>query len=146
MQILWLSSVRIDPREKIMGIFFHSGGIFLIVGVGTDIIEVARIEKAIRREKFMESVFTPAEREYCRTAEQFSARWAAKESVMKALGTGMRGGSFVEIEILHDAEGSPRVELRGNFARVAENIGVRKIHISLSHEKKFATAFCVLES
>ena len=119
---------------------------FVILGIGTDIIEIDRIAKSIQHENFLNHVFTQAERDYCRNPEQFAARWAGKESVMKALGTGMRGGSFNEIEILPDSNGRPKVNLKGNFAQVAENIGASKIHISLSHEKKFATAVCVLES
>lgn len=122
----------------------------MIMGIGTDIIETARIKKAIQNPRFVERVYTLSERDYCNSrgaqrAASFAARFAAKEAVAKAFGTGFFGGAFADIEILPDALGRPTVHLFAGFAALAEKNNVTKIHISLSHVREYATAVCALE-
>lgn len=122
----------------------------MIVGTGIDIAEVARLEKAIASEAFLDRVYTQAEIAYCRSrqkgaAASFAGRFAAKEAVMKALGTGMRGGSFQEIEIINDELGCPRLQLCGHFQQLAQEKGAKKFWVSISHERSYAVAQCILE-
>ena len=89
----------------------------MVIGIGCDIIEIVRIKKAVERASFSERVFTPEEREYCssrglQAAASYAARFAAKEAVLKALGTGLRGGSLQEISITNDALGKPQAGQR----------------------------------
>ena len=90
----------------------------MLIGVGCDVIEIARVQKAIERAAFVKRVFTPAEIAYCESrgkqaAASFAARFAAKEAVLKALGTGLRGGELTEIVITNDDLGKPDVQLYG---------------------------------
>lgn len=122
----------------------------LIVGIGTDIVEIARVKRAAAREAFLVRVYTEAERAYCESRgvqrmASYAARFAGKEAVMKALGTGLRGGTLHDIEILPDALGSPRVHLSGYFAQLARSRSVSKVWVSLSHSRAYATAQCVME-
>ena len=122
----------------------------MIVGIGTDIVEISRIKRAVAREAFVQRVFTPAEAEYCRSrgaamAASFAGRFAAKEAFMKALGTGLREGSLQEIEILNDELGCPYMELSGKFLEMAGKKDMAKCWISISHSREYATAQCVLE-
>ena len=116
-----------------------------------DIVEVARVEKAITREHFVQRVYTPAEIAYCRSrgkqaGQSFAARFAAKEAVLKAFGTGLRGGNLTDIEILPDDSGCPRVYLRGYFADLACDKGVNNIWLSLTHTREYGAAQCVMEA
>lgn len=122
----------------------------MLLGLGTDIIEIARMERAIRREAFVARVFTKAERAYCLQrgkgcAASYAARWAGKEAVLKAFGTGLRGGTLLDIEILPDALGAPEVHLFHYYARLAKERGVQRIYLSLSHAREYAVAQCILE-
>ena len=122
----------------------------MIVGVGTDIIEIGRVKKALTHERFRERVYTPDERKYCESrghqeAASFAARFAGKEAVMKAFGTDLRHGIFSDIEILPDVNGCPKVKLSNYFAKLAAAKHISKIHISLSHARDYASADCVLE-
>lgn len=124
----------------------------MIRGTGIDIIEVTRIRSMMRRHplRFVERVFTPAEREYCRrfrnAAERFAARFAAKEAAMKALGTGLSSGiAWTDIEVAHDGDGRPIILLTGEAARVASRLGIGRLHVSLSHVKDMAVASVVAE-
>ena len=114
----------------------------MIRGTGTDIIEIERIKKACLNKEFIEKIYTEDEiNEYIRRKENISylaGRFAAKEAVSKALGTGMRGISFKDIEILSDSLGKPFVNLKKDMGNI-------KIHISISHSKENAIAFCVIE-
>lgn len=121
----------------------------MLAGLGVDIIEVARIKKALNRwgERFLKRVFTPQEKRYCmRKAfpeQSLAARFAAKEAVMKALGTGLSGGiAWTDVEIVNNPQGKPEVK---PGRKITDRIGKRKIHISLSHTKEFAVAFAILE-
>ncbi|MFA6850053.1 MAG: holo-ACP synthase [Selenomonadaceae bacterium] len=121
----------------------------MIVGTGIDIIEIKRVRKAIESQKFVQRVFTQKEIVYCESrgvqaAASYAARFAGKEAIMKALGTGLRKGSLVEIEILSDALGCPTVSLNGYFCELAQEKRVTDIHISLSHAREYAAAQAIL--
>ena len=114
----------------------------MIVGIGCDIIEIERIARAIKRESFIRRVFTAEEAAYCQrrgqqAAASFAARFAAKEAVLKALGTGLR--------VDNDGLGKPLVQLSGHFAMLAKQLGVKNIQISLSHSRELATAYVIME-
>ena len=122
----------------------------MIVGIGCDIIEIERIARAIKRESFIRRVFTAEEAAYCKrrgqqAAASFAARFAAKEAVLKALGTGLREGSLQEIAVDNDVLGKPLVQLSGHFAMLAKQLGVKNIQISLSHSRELATAYVIME-
>lgn len=122
----------------------------MIVGIGCDIIEIERIARAIKSESFIRRVFTAEEAAYCQRRGQqapasFAARFAAKEAVLKALGTGLREGSLQEIAVDNDGLGKPLVQLSGHFAMLAKQLGVKNIQISLSHSKDFAVAYVIME-
>lgn len=123
----------------------------MVTGIGMDIVEVARVDKAVMQESFVSRVFTPAEIAYCRgrgrqAGQSFAARFAGKEAVLKALGTGLRGGSLTEIEVLPDDLGCPQVALTGFFAEYAQKKGVKRVWMSLTHTKEYAAAQCVMEA
>lgn len=122
----------------------------MIVGVGCDIIEIERIARAIKSESFIRRVFTAEEAAYCQrrgqqAAASLAARFAAKEAVLKALGTGLREGSLQEISVDNDGLGKPLVQLSGHFAMLAKQLGVKNIQISLSHSRDFAVAYVIME-
>lgn len=122
----------------------------MIVGAGCDIIEIERIARAIKSESFIRRVFTAEEAAYCQrrgqqAAASFAARFAAKEAVLKALGTGLREGSLQEIAVDNDGLGKPLVQLSGHFAMLAKQLGVKNIQISLSHSRELATAYVIME-
>lgn len=116
--------------------------------LGSDICSVKRIEKIYQRygEQFLDKILTAGEKAYvlsnpknstCRLA----ARFAAKEAVAKALGTGIQGISFQEIEIGHKASGKPQVNLHGKAQSLAQELGINHFEITLSHESEYAIAF-----
>lgn len=117
----------------------------MIVGTGIDIIEIDRIKKAIQKQHFVTRVFTEKEIAYCKsrgsqTAASFAARFAGKEAVLKAFGTGLIGGSLLDIEILPDSFGCPKVTLYRYYADQAKVLKLKEIHLSLSHARCYATA------
>jgi holo-[acyl-carrier protein] synthase len=121
-----------------------------IVGIGTDIVECVRIRTMIDRhgELFLRRVFSEREIRYCQRSKQatehFSGRWAAKEAVLKCLGTGWsKGLCFTDIEIANDPVGRPRVELRAATRDYAQSLGVGDVLISISHCRSYATALAV---
>jgi len=122
----------------------------MILGIGTDIIEVARVKRAISKTAFKAKVFSTREIEYCEAgkgAESFAARFAAKEAFFKALGTGWRDGmGITEVEILNDDLGKPSIFLSGKALEAFEQKGAKHVHVSLSHIKDKAVAFVVIES
>jgi len=114
--------------------------------VGIDVIEIARVRRVLERhpERFLQRVYTPEEVAFCRgRVEELAARFAAKEAVMKALGTGARGLAWREIEILPNRRGKPLVYLHGLAKKRGEKIGLRGIDISLTHSHDFAIAAVV---
>ena len=124
----------------------------MIVGTGIDACEVERIAASIAKfgDRFLERVFTPAEIAYCKSkknaAERFAARFAAKEAAMKALGTGWaRGVVWTGIEVGHARGGRPTLHLHGKTAEIAEQLGVRRISLSLTHTETQAMALVIFE-
>jgi holo-[acyl-carrier protein] synthase len=124
----------------------------MIVSVGIDIIEVYRIRDTIARTpRFVDRVFTDAEREYCESrgaaaAQSFAARFAAKEAFLKALKTGWRGKiQWQDIEVVRDAEGVPSLNIRGEARGVLDRLGAPTIHLSMSHTAEHAIATVILE-
>ena len=121
-------------------------------GIGTDIIEVTRIEKAMSRDTgFREKIFTEGEIAYCEPKrnkyQHYAARFSAKEAFLKAVGTGWRFGvRFADIDVYHDEMGQPHIRTTGIAKELTERLSVSKIHVSLSHLKELATAVVVLES
>ena len=122
----------------------------MIIGVGTDIVELARIRKALsqRPDKFRRKILATEEIELVpatREIEYLAKRFAAKEAISKVLGTGMQFGvSFVQILILTDLEtGQPFVELRGHAKKQAFMKGINRVLISISDEKDYAMAFAI---
>ena len=120
------------------------------VGTGIDIIECARIEEMIREhgQGFLDRVYTPREIAYCRcrrrSEEHFAGRWAAKEAVLKAMGTGWRRGiRWRDVEVRNTASGRPVIALRGGARTVVEESGIRDMLISISHCRSHATAYAV---
>ncbi len=125
----------------------------MIIGLGTDLVGVARIAGVYARhgEHFLARTYSGAERAYCLAArdpaERLAARWAAKEACMKALGTGWaQGVGFTDISLLADAAGVPRLALAGGALRVAQRLGACRWHCSVSHSDGFAIAVVVLEA
>lgn len=122
----------------------------MIIGIGMDIIEIRRIETALRRRSFCQRVFTPGEQQYCdsrgtQRPASYAARFAGKEAVLKALGVGLSGGTWQDIEILPDGKGQPCLQLSGYFAVLAQRLGVGSIYISLTHAREYAGAQVILE-
>jgi len=124
----------------------------MIYGIGTDIIEVARIEKVMQRDiGFRDKIFTPGEIAYCETKkhkfENYAARFSAKEAFLKAIGTGWRFGiRFGDIEVYHDELGKPFIKVSGKAKELSEELSISKIHVSLSHLKEMATAIVIIET
>jgi holo-[acyl-carrier protein] synthase len=124
-----------------------------ILGVGIDIVECLRIAQMIERhgELFITRVYTDHEIEYCSArkaaTQHYAGRWAAKEAVLKALGTGWRRGiAWRDIEIRNDRSGAPTVQLRGGAHDVMEQAGIRQLHVSISHCRSFAVAYVIANS
>ena len=111
--------------------------------VGIDIIEIARIKGAINRwgERFLRRIYTEQElKSYSRSPQSLAARFACKEAVIKLLGTGKRGISWLEIETLSNTNGKPSVNLYGRAQSEANKLGLKEIAVSLSHSKEYAIA------
>jgi holo-[acyl-carrier protein] synthase len=113
--------------------------------IGVDIIEIDRIKRAVSRwqDSFLKRIYTQAELENHPNASSLAVRFAAKEAVMKALGTGTRGVSWTDIEILTDGDGAPIIQLYGRALRRSTELGLARFDISLSHSKKYAIAFVI---
>src|SRR5437016_7536701 len=122
-----------------------------ILGHGIDIIETERIRQLVERHgrHFLDRVYTPTEHEYCqqnpkRLYEHLAGRFAAKEAVLKVLGTGWRGGiAWTDIEIVKDISGQPRILLTGECLRIATEMGIARWHVSISHIETHATASAI---
>ena len=117
-----------------------------MLAIGVDLISVNRIEKAIDRhgQRFLDRVFTPQERKHCAdNPHRLAARWAAKEAVAKALGTGIGDITWQEIEVHCNHRGQPHIRLHGAASRLAESQNIAEISVSLSHDGGQAIAFVV---
>ncbi|MBM3190747.1 MAG: holo-[acyl-carrier-protein] synthase [Chloroflexi bacterium] len=116
------------------------------LSTGVDMIEISRIGRAVARwgERFLAHVYTPAEVRYCRgRVPELAARFAAKEAISKALGTGLVGISCTEMEVLGDRWGKPQVTLYGRALARAQRLGLSEWAISLSHCHEYAVALVV---
>jgi holo-[acyl-carrier protein] synthase len=124
----------------------------VIVGLGIDMAEVARVKAAIERygEAFLRRVYTTKEREYCERFknkfERYAGRFAAKEAAMKALGTGWsRGVRWVDVEVVREKGGRPTIVLVGEAKKVADRLGVKHMALSITHTDTHALAQVIFE-
>ncbi len=124
----------------------------MVIGLGTDLIEIARIERSYARygEAFLRRVFTPGEVAYCMAkknfAESLAARFAAKEAGAKALGTGIsRGVNWREFEVRRAPGQRPELHLSGRALQIAERLGIRRVSLTLSHSRLLSIAVVVAE-
>ncbi len=125
----------------------------MIVGIGTDLAEVGRIRHSIAQfgDRFLHRIYTEEERAYASSkanaAERFAARFAAKEAGMKAIGTGWRRGvTWKDFEVVNQRSGQPVLTLSGVAREIADQRGVSRIFISLTHTREMAFAIVILES
>ena len=124
----------------------------MIYGIGTDLVEVNRIEKIIQRwgERFTEKVYSRNEIVYCTRkaypAIHYAARFAAKESLLKSLGIGLgMGVSLKDIEVINDAKGNPQLKMNERIREVLDTHGITSVHISMTHTREHAHAVVILE-
>lgn len=124
----------------------------MIVGVGVDIVEIERFRGALQRQqdRFLQRIFTQAEQDYCRAhrdpVPHYAARFAAKEALFKALGTGWaKGVSWKDAEVARTSMGAPVLKLHGQAQNLSLSLGTRAAHLSLSHSHDFAVAIVILE-
>ena len=121
----------------------------MIIGIGIDIIEIRRIERALTP-RFIERVFTPREITYCepsRRTEKYAARFAAKEAARKAIGaaTPVTALSWHDVEIISSSEGAPQIFFYGRAAELIKKLKVTRAHVSMSHSVENAIAQVILE-
>lgn len=121
-----------------------------VISHGIDMVDCSRLQASVEKhgQKFLDRVFTPVELEYClgkkNHSQHLAGRFAAKEAVLKVLGTGWRNGiAWTDIEIRNEASGQPYVSLTGKCCEVAEELGLAKIHISISHIATHAIASAI---
>jgi holo-[acyl-carrier protein] synthase len=124
-----------------------------IIGIGYDIVEVPRIESVLDRwgEKFEKRVFTTQELAYCQSkknrSQRLATRFAAKEAVFKALGTGwQRGVGWTDIEVTNDGLGKPSITLRGRTEKLSRQLGVQNIFVSMTNTENYGAAQVILTS
>lgn len=121
----------------------------MIVGIGTDILEIKRIEKAVMIDGFLKKYFTKNENKFFKNKknniESISGNFAVKEAVAKSLGTGFRNFSPIDIEVLRNEQGCPYVILYGNAKKLADEKKIKSIFVSISHCVEYATAYVVVE-
>ena len=116
----------------------------MILGIGVDVVDIARMDEALRRTPALASrLFTEGERS--RAPASLAACFAAKEAVAKALG-GPAGLRWVDVEVVHDRAGRPELAVRGTVADAAGRLGVRRWHVSLTHDAGVSMAFVVAEA
>lgn len=125
----------------------------MIIGIGTDIVEIDRFAELLRRqpERSLERLFTVEEQAYCQSKPEpilhFAARFAAKEACLKALGTGLQqGAKWLEMSVENNSLGAPIMKLSGRVLELSTARLVNAVHISLTHTQQSAIAFVVLES
>jgi holo-[acyl-carrier protein] synthase len=124
----------------------------MIIGTGIDIVEIPRFRNILERQKdrFIIRVFTPAEQQFCNdhrdTVPHYAARFAAKEALFKALGTGWaKGVTWLDVEVLREGQDAPVMKLHGEAQRLSLSMGAQKVHLSLSHTEQWAIAMVILE-
>ena len=118
----------------------------MILGLGMDLAEISRIEKAIQKEHFLERIYSETEREWIKKqgAQTAAGFFAAKEAVAKALGTGFSGFGPWDIEVDKDAFGAPQVRLHGKALERCKAMGGRRMLLTITHESGFAAATVIL--
>jgi len=121
-----------------------------VIGNGIDIVECVRIKSLIDRhgERFLNRIFTAAELDYClrhkRRWEHLAGRFAAKEAILKVIGTGWRDKiAWTDMEITNDSAGKPEVKITGRTAEIANQLGIKKILLSISHTETYAIASAI---
>ena len=119
-----------------------------LISIGTDIVECVRIAQMIEKhgEVFLQRVFTQKEILYCSSrkaaTQHYAGRWAAKEAVLKVLGTGWaKGIQWTDVEVVNEVSGAPVIKITGKAADIARDRGIREIMITISHCRAYATAF-----
>lgn len=118
----------------------------MILGIGNDLIEIERIEKACDKQAFLVRCYTEKEIELCKgKASMLAGNFAVKESVAKAFGTGFRGFETTDIEVLRDELGKPYVNLYGGAKKLYDDMAATSIHVSITNTKDYAAAMAVLE-
>ncbi len=124
----------------------------MILGTGVDVVEIERLRKVIERQKdrFLSRVFTPEEQRFCNAhrdpAPHYAARFAAKEAVFKALGTGWaKGVTWLDVEVQRAGQEAPKLLIKGEALKISESLGAQKFHLSLSHSENWAVATAILE-
>jgi holo-[acyl-carrier protein] synthase len=118
----------------------------VVVAIGADLCDIDRMrDTMVRQPRFAERVFTTAERAYCNRrkdpAERYAARFAAKEAVLKVLGTGLGGADFTDIEVVRRDSGKPELRVTGRAAEAASALGIRSWLITMSHSDQLAQVF-----
>lgn len=118
----------------------------MIAGIGTDLVEIGRVEEMVHRGRHLSRIFTTTELACARdNAATLAGNFAVKEAVSKVFGTGFFGVEPYEIEVLRDSAGAPYVKLYGNAKQVAKDKRISKIHVSITNTKDFAQAFAIGE-
>ncbi len=124
----------------------------MIIGTGVDVVEIMRFRKVVERlkDRFTKRVFTPGEQQFCYghrdPVPHFAVRFAAKEALFKALGTGWaKGVTWLDVEVQRERLDAPILILRGEARRLSEAKGAHKVHLSLSHSENSAIAMVILE-
>jgi holo-[acyl-carrier protein] synthase len=124
----------------------------MIIGIGVDIVEIERFRHVIERlkDRFTHRVFTPGEQQFCEShrdpAPHFAARFAAKEALFKALGTGWaKGVTWLDVEVQRERQDAPVLALHGEAQRLSSGRGMQRVHLSLSHSEHWAVATVILE-
>lgn len=121
-----------------------------IIAHGIDLVDCPRIEQMVQRhgDRFVNRVFTAAERAYASAnkneMEKLAGRFAAKEAILKLMGTGWRGKiAWTDIEVINNAVGQPQVSLSGEVKKIADGLGIRQVSVSITHTANFAIASAV---
>lgn len=118
----------------------------MIIGVGTDLVEIKRMKKACEKEAFLVRVYTEEERRQAgKQLSRLAGNFAVKEAVAKVFGTGFRSFGPGEIEVLRDSLGKPYVKLYGGAKELAESLGVSFLHVSITNTEEYALAYAVGE-
>lgn len=117
-----------------------------MIGIGCDLVEITRVEKAMQNPRFLPRVFTQQEQRHIgQNAQRAAGIWAAKEACAKALGTGFRGFSLVDVQLGWDELGKPQIALVGGAQQRFDALHANTMHISISHDGGLAMAFAMLE-
>jgi holo-[acyl-carrier protein] synthase len=124
----------------------------MIIGTGVDVVEIARIRSVLERlkDRFIHRVFTSAEQQFCNQhrdpVPHYAVRFAAKEALFKAIGTGWaKGVTWLDVEVVRERQEAPVLKLHGEAQRLGELMGARQLHVSLSHSDQWAVAMVILE-